>query len=184
MSDFFASAHMAGGKLWGQPALLHSTDGIRRDLVLFRYTGKPFPGAFQCARTQNLGQLIGGLIEIGEAKVLAYTLERVCRTECFLCVSFLQRLLQLWIAVVVQKHQRKFTDHTLTGQPMKYLFIVCAHFFITLLNRHNPLHGLSYFFLCAALHRHKNATRICCSLLCYQYTIYLVGFQFICSGIL
>ena len=29
---------------------------------------------------------------------------------------------------------------------MKYLFIVCAHFFITLLNRHNPLHGLSYFF--------------------------------------
>ena len=68
---------MADGKLWGQPALLHSTDGIRRDLVLFRYTGKPFPGALQCARTQNLGQLIGGLIEIGEAKVLAYTLERV-----------------------------------------------------------------------------------------------------------
>ena len=37
----------------GQPALLHPTDGIRRDLVLFRYTGKPFPGAFQCARTQH-----------------------------------------------------------------------------------------------------------------------------------
>ena len=87
---------MAGGKLWGQPALLHPTDGIRRDLVLFRYAGKPFPGAFQCARTQNLGQLIGRLIEIGKAKVLAYTLECVCRTECFLCISFLQRLLQLW----------------------------------------------------------------------------------------
>ena len=56
MSDFFASAHMAGGKLWGQPALLHSTDGIRRDLVLIRHTGKPFPRAFQCARTQHLGQ--------------------------------------------------------------------------------------------------------------------------------
>ena len=81
MSDFFASAHMAGGKLWGQPALLHPTDGIRRDLVLFRHTGKPFPGAFQCARTQNLGQLIGRLIEIGKAKVLAYTLEPVSYTH-------------------------------------------------------------------------------------------------------
>ena len=89
MSDFFASAHMAGGKLWGQPALLHPTDGIRRDLVLFRYAGKPFPGAFQCARTQHLGQLIGRLLEIGKAKVLAYPLERVCRTECFLYIFFL-----------------------------------------------------------------------------------------------
>ena len=80
---------MVGGKLWGQPALLHRTDSIYRDVVLFCHTVKPFLGAFQCARTQHLGQLIGRLIEIGKAKVLAYTLERVCRTECFLYIFFL-----------------------------------------------------------------------------------------------
>ena len=31
----------------------------------------------------------GGLIEIGKTKVLAYTLERVCRTECFRYIVFL-----------------------------------------------------------------------------------------------
>lgn len=31
-----------GGKLWGQPALLHRTDSIYRDVVLFCHTVKPF----------------------------------------------------------------------------------------------------------------------------------------------
>ena len=72
-----------------QPALLNRADGFYRDVVLFCHTVKPFLCTFQCARTQHLRQLIGGLIEIGKAKVLAYTLERVCRAECFLYIFFL-----------------------------------------------------------------------------------------------
>ena len=36
-----------------------------------------------CIRDRHLGQIVGGLIQVGKAQVLAHALERVCRTECF-----------------------------------------------------------------------------------------------------
>ena len=149
----------------GQPALLHRADRVDRDVVLFCHTVKPFLGAFQCARAQHLGQLIGRLIEIGKTKVLAYTFERVCRAECFLYIFFLESVLQLWITVIVQKHPGKFTDHALTVQPLEHIFIISPHFLITFLNRHNHLFHLSFFS------RHKRIVHTRCILLVPEFFI-------------
>ena len=64
--------------------LLERTDRIDGDFVLAGHAVKQLFGTFQCACAQHLGQIVGGLIQVGKAQVLAHALERVCRTECFL----------------------------------------------------------------------------------------------------
>ena len=125
-------------------SLLERTDRIDGDFVLAGHAVKQLLGTFQCACAQHLGQIVGGLIQVGKAQVLAHALERVCRTECFLHISFLQCLLQFRIAVVVQKHQRKFADHAFVVKPLEHVLIICAHLSITFLNRHGLSLCLSF----------------------------------------
>ena len=61
--------------------LLERTDRIDGDFVLEGHAVKQLLGTFQCACAQHLGQIVGGLIQVGKAQVLAHALERVCRTD-------------------------------------------------------------------------------------------------------
>ena len=61
--------------------LLERTDRIDGDFVLAGHAVKQLFGTFQCACAQHLGQIVGGLIQVGKANVLAQALERLCRTE-------------------------------------------------------------------------------------------------------
>lgn len=58
-------------------SLLERTDRIDGDFVLAGHAVKQLLGTFQCACAQHLGQIVGGLIQVGKAQVLAHALERV-----------------------------------------------------------------------------------------------------------
>ena len=68
--------------------LLERTDRIDGDFVLAGHAVKQLLGTFQCACAQHLGQIVGGLIQVGKTQVLAHALERVCRTASFTFPSF------------------------------------------------------------------------------------------------
>ena len=51
--------------------LLERTDRIDGDFVLAGHAVKQLLGTFQCACAQHLGQIVGGLIQVGKAQVLA-----------------------------------------------------------------------------------------------------------------
>ena len=70
-------------------SLLERTDRIDGDFVLAGHAVKQLLGTFQCACAQHLGQIVGGLIQVGKAQVLAHALERVAaRNASFTFPSF------------------------------------------------------------------------------------------------
>lgn len=70
-------------------SLLERTDRIDGDFVLAGHAVKQLLGTFQCACAQHLGQIVGGLIQVGKAQVLAHALERVsARNASFTFSSF------------------------------------------------------------------------------------------------
>ena len=48
-------------------SLLERTDRIDGDFVLAGHAVKQLLGTFQCACAQHLGQIVGGLIQVGKA---------------------------------------------------------------------------------------------------------------------